>query len=1135
HIVSDGTSHMILTEDFHTIYNGTEIPHLRLQYKDFCQWQNRLNASKEIKTQEDHWLDLYPRTGEIPRLNLLTDYKRPEVFTNAGASHSFTIPPFETGRFKALAADCGGTLFMNFLAILNTLFYKYTGQTDIIIGTGIAGRPHAELQQIVGMFINTLAMRHFPRGEKEYRTFFSEVIDRSIQAYENQDVQFETLVDKLEPERDLSRNPLFDISLVVQNFSTSGREEDTPRANRDTEFQDSEKKPAALKSGKTTAKFDLTFFINPSPEEIHIDIEYYTGIFKPGTIQRLATHFMSIINTVIDNPTVALENISIITENEKHRLLYEFNDTNREFPSEKTIHQLFEEQVARTSDSIAIVGGILESPSLQHTQSPSGTKHPATGSQTPSVLLPTTYRLPPTTSIIQLTYRELNEKANRIALYLQNKKGMKPGDRIGVLMTQSLNRVPAILGILKAGGTYVPLESSLPPERLKFMIDDAVIPIVLSEENNLELSKRLFRECEFFHSFLCMDTSDSLEPGENVNGIGGLDLKIQSTAPAYIIYTSGTTGKPKGVVLEHRGMANLNTKFTADFKITGRDRIIQFAGISFDASVYEIFMALLNGAVLHLLDPGTIGDYSLFQDYLDRHDITIATLPPPYANSLAPESMQSLRMLITAGSSPNLDFIKKCSLHLEYINAFGPTESTICCSYWSSREAGDIDNITIGKPISNTKLYIADSNLKLQPVGVAGQLCISGVSLARGYLNNPQLTSEKFTPYGGDLLKDTPSFPNNQYPITGNQLFQTGDLCRWLPDGNIEYLGRIDHQVKIRGFRIELGEIEARLLAHPKIKEAVVIARESKKDDQFLCAYYVTEGTPQQVADIRAFLSQYLPDYMIPSFFINLERIPLTSNGKIDSKALSEYQVSNIQSKAYTAPQNEIENKLTAIWADILDCKKEKISIEEDFFRLGGHSLKATLLVSRIHKEFNVKLPLVEIFKTPFIRTIGEIIKRQSRSSYETLEPIEKKQYYPLSSAQKRVYFLQQMDLNSTAYNMPFILPIGKEIETVRLEAALRGLIDRHESLRTSFEFLGQEPVQRVHDSVEFDIVYFDEAPEPVTSTQTPDHLNAVDTARSILNTFVKPFDLNRAPLIRAGLIKHADGNHTWLVDMHHI
>ncbi|MCP4151071.1 MAG: amino acid adenylation domain-containing protein, partial [bacterium] len=457
--------------------------------------------------------------------------------------------------------------------------------------------------------------------------------------------------------------------------------------------------------------------------------------------------------------------------------------------------------------------------------------------------------------------RELNEKANRLALYLQNKKGMKPGDRIGVLMTQSLNRVPAILSILKAGGTYVPLESSLPPERLKFMIDDAVIPIVLSEENNLELLKGLQRECEFFHSFLCMDTSYSLEPRENASGIGGLNLKIQSTDPAYIIYTSGTTGKPKGVVLEHRGMANLNTKFSADFKVNCRDRVIQFANISFDASVYETFMAILNGAILHLLDPGTIENYSLFQAYLGMHDITIATLPPPYANNLDPESLQSLRMLITAGSSPNLDFIKKCSRHLEYINAFGPTESTICCSYWSSAEAGDFDNITIGKPISNTQLYITDSKLKLQPVGVAGQLCIAGVSLARGYLNNQELTSEKFVNHKlqntnyNQIAKNkiqitnkkqkikkekrqktqqdasASAFPNNQYPITNNTLYQTGDLCRWLPDGNIEYLGRIDHQVKIRGFRIELGEIESRLLSHPEIKEAVVLTRQSEGDD----------------------------------------------------------------------------------------------------------------------------------------------------------------------------------------------------------------------------------------------------------------------------------------------------------------
>ncbi|MCP4147497.1 MAG: non-ribosomal peptide synthetase, partial [bacterium] len=363
----------------------------------------------------------------------------------------------------------------------------------------------------------------------------------------------------------------------------------------------------------------------------------------------------------------------------------------------------------------------------------------------------------------------------------------------------------------------------------------------------------------------------------------------------------------------------------------------------------------------------------------------------------------------------------------------------------------------------------------------------------------------------------------------------SGDLARWLPDGNIEFLGRIDQQVKIRGFRIELGEIENNLLAHPNIKETVVISRESKENDNFLCAYYVVERPQQPETNLKDFLSQTLPDYMIPSFFIKLEKIPLTPNGKIDRNLLAQIQISGLKSQTHIAPRNNVEEKLSAIWADILGTPKLEIGIDDNFFEIGGHSLRATVMVSKIHKEFHVKLPLAEIFKTPIIRGIAEMIEGLDESRFDSLEPIEKKEYYPLSSAQKRMYFLQQMDLNSTAYNMPLILPIGKDIETIRLEAVIRGLIDRHESLRTSFEFLDEEPVQRIHDSVNFDIMYFDAAPEPVTSTKTPGDLTAVDIAVSVFNTFVKPFDLNRPPLIRSGLIKHADGNHTWLVDMHHI
>ncbi|MCP4148778.1 MAG: AMP-binding protein, partial [bacterium] len=662
HIVSDGTSQMILTEDFHSIYNGKELPPLKLQYKDFCRWQNRLNASGEIKNQEEYWLDLYPRGEEIPRLNLLADYKRPEVFTNAGANYTFTMGSRETAGFKALAADSGGTLYMNILAILNTLFYKYTGQTDIVIGSGIAGRPRADLQQIVGMFINTLAMRNFPRGEKNYRTFFSEVIHRSIRAFENQEVQFETLVDKLEPQRDLSRNPIFDISMVVQNFGTTGRGEET-RDDREMEHRENGTKTAALTSVKTTAKFDLTFFINPSPEEIQIKIEYYTAIFKPGTIQRLAAHFMNIVNAVVENPAAALDEISMITENEKHRLLYEFNDTALEYPAGKTIHQLFEEQVEKTPDRISTVGSRQyavgkkkikdkeikdnkktqkQLPQMEAT--PSFPSFPSFSS-TPSTH-ETPLQEPQSRQVTAVTYRELNEKSNRLAVYLQS-KGVGPGTIVAIMPGRSIEMIIGMLGILKTGAAYLPVDPRYPKERINYILADSNAKIVLKEIkelqelNELKAPKELKKLKEFdefgelgedieiidIHTiYKSVSSTAPSYPGTNNQPSPSFPNNrypiTNNQSPAYIIYTSGTTGRPKGTVIMHRSLVNLCTWHNRYYEVTERDNATQYAGIAFDAAVWEIYPYQVKGATIHILEETTKLEIEKLSNYYRRENIT---------------------------------------------------------------------------------------------------------------------------------------------------------------------------------------------------------------------------------------------------------------------------------------------------------------------------------------------------------------------------------------------------------------------------------------------------------------------------------------------------------------------------------
>jgi amino acid adenylation domain-containing protein len=1379
HIISDGTSHTVLTGDFLSLYNGKELQPLHLHYKDFSQWQNRLFASGAIKAREDYWLDLYRDAGEIPRLELHTDFKRPEVFSFAGDNFIFMLEKESVLKFKELSSRNGGTLYMNILAALNTLLYKYTGQTDIIIGTNSAGRLHADLQQIIGMFINTLAMRNYPEGEKSYEAFLREVIAHSLTAFENQDIQFEELVDRLDVGRDPSRNPLFDISLVVQNFRKPGERDLKGESSGQVQVLPlADESLPTVEFESATSKFDMTFIVNELGDDVYINIEYYTGIFKRETIQRLASHFKNVIRAVVDRPAVKLKDIDIIPGEEKKRLLYEFNNTAAEYPKDKTIHELFEEQAERTPDRAALV---YESEIL--------------------------------------TYRELERTANRLACYLYYEKGIQPANenKVGIFMSHSLYLPAAIMGILKAGGAFVPLEPSLPEERIKYMINDAAIGVVISEGRYINALNRLQWECKDFHSYLCMDSFDIYEEdevetnelmneelwnhvgetavneitgggwissytgeplskeemdeyGENIlnklepllhkkmrvleigcaSGISmyriapnvelyyGIDLSpviidknrervrregysniklaclaahevdrleennfdliimnsviqcfhghnylrkvirkcidlmgergylfigdimdqdkketlvrelldfkyvnrgrnyttktdfsaelfvsmgfwedfeaeleviekidlsdkiytienelskfrydvlitinkndsagkskhrkkqkyqddVSSLANfsgeridpnkharlgniAYIIYTSGSTGNPKGVVIEHRGISSLSTFHKRNFRINEMDRVAQFASSSFDASVWEIFMALLSGAVLHVLSRDLIGNFKLFETYFKRNRISMVLLPPSFVNHLDVDAFASLRLLITGGSASTPGLVDKWKEKVEYVNAYGPTETTICSTCWHAKEGGErFDVVPIGKPLNNTYIYILDGNLNILPIGVPGELCIGGIGLARGYLNKPELTAEKFIlAYSSWHIADRREkkasnlgeFPISYELSTMSYLYKTGDLAQWLPEGNIEFLGRMDQQVKLRGFRIELGEVESQLLTHDLIDEAVVIDRDGKDGDKYLCAYIVLSEM-FDLSELKDYLSRSLPDYMIPTYFLDIDKIPLTPSGKVDRKAMPEPEV--IAGGEYTAPRNEVEKKLAGIWQEILGVNLS-VGVDDNFFELGGHSLKATILTSRIHKELKVKVPLTEVFKNQSIRELSEFIRNAKETHYAGIEPGEKKDYYALSSAQKRMYFLQQLDLASTSYNMPQVLPLGKGIERSKLESTLRQLIGRHESLRTAFIKVKDEPVQVVHDQVEFEIEYFDLATEDTEDTEIVGDRSLkrdeIHHSSFIIHHFVCPFDLSQTPLIRSGLMRMPDDNHIWMVDMHHI
>ncbi|MCP5051154.1 MAG: amino acid adenylation domain-containing protein, partial [bacterium] len=1031
HIVSDGISQSILIGHFMALYNeGREPEPLTIQYKEFAHWQNRWFESDALKEQEAYWSGMFPDSSHVPRLELPTDFTRPEVFTYAGAHYGFTLEREDAVKLRELGLKSGGTLFMSMTALLNILFYKITGQTDIIIGSGISGRSHADFHEVIGMFVNTLVIRGYPGEEKTWDSFSREINTQCIDGLENQDVQFEHLVEKLDLERDPSRNPLFDVSLVMLNFQPPGTE------NQTAAFGQSSLPTAGYHN--PSSRFDMTFFVHELAQDIYINIEYYTGIFKEETIKRLVSHFKILVKQVIAGPASELKDIGIISEEEKQRILYEWNDTAREYPREKVIHQLFEEQAERTPDDPAVV---------QHD--------------------------------VSLSYRELNNKSNRLAGYLIE-KGVRPESIVAIIMERSLDMIIGIYGILKAGAAYLPIAPDYPEERIDFMLRDSGTKILLRGE-------------------IPVPDAPAYPP-----------LSISSSNPAYVIYTSGSTGKPKGVIIEHHSVINRLKWMQSAYPIGPRDVILQKTPMVFDVSVWELFWWSWEGAALCLLEPGAEKDPEAIVNAIEIHHITTMHFVPSMLNGFLEyigdiidiNRLRSLKRVFASGEALGAGqvnrFNRLLNKHIDtrLINLYGPTEATVDVSYFNCPVNEDLKTVPIGKPIDNINLYVMDRNLGLQPVTIAGELCIAGAGLARGYLNRPELTAEKFV-------------------LSMSLLYKTGDLARWLPDGNIQFLGRMDHQVKIRGYRIELGEIENRLLTHEGIKEAVVRTWSGGESegtaDHYVCAYVVSINGID-ITGLKEHLSKTLPDYMIPSFFIPLENIPLTPNGKVDAASLPAPGIDI--GETHEVPDGPVEEALADIWADLLFIDRERIGRDTNFFHIGGHSLKAAVMISRVHQKMEVNVPLGEIFKHQTVKGLSNYIKQSRKTPYSPIFPAEQREYYPLSQAQERLYILQQLDLESTAYNMPDLIPLAEDIPKEVLEKTFIKLILRHDSLRTSIELLGHQAVQRIHGSVDFSLEF---------------------GADLSFEAFIRPFDLQKAPLLRVGLRQSPGSPPLLMLDTHHI
>lgn len=919
HIVYDAWSIGTLLDDVQVLYSEAKagkvasLPPLKSQYADYVQWQTQMLSSSKGDQLWDYWRQQL--ADELPVLNLPTDRPRPPVQTDEGASYTFKLTEVLSKQLKELVKTEGVTLYTLFLATFQVLLYRYTGQEDILVGSPTGGRPQAEFEQIVGYFVNPVVLRASLSGNPTFKLFLSQVRRTVLEAINHQDYPFPLLVDKLQPNRDPSRSPLFQ---VLFNFLSPQRFGEVPGllAPSETALQASwgELELESFELEQQEGQFDLTLEIIEGKDSLFGVFKYNTDLFDAATINRMAGHFQTLLEGIVKEPEQPVSQLPLLTEAERHQLLVEWNHTQTEYPQEKCLHQLFEAQVERTPNAIALV---FEDQ--------------------------------------QLTYRQLNARTNQLAHYLQA-MGVGPEVLVGICVERSVDMVVGLLGILKAGGAYVPLDPAYPSERLAYMLSDSQLRVLLTQQ---ELRAELV---EHELPVVCLDADWE---AINRESKGNLSSAVKSNNLAYIIYTSGSTGKPKGVQIEHLSVVNLLNSVRQQPGLTAEDTLLSVTTLSFDVAVSEIFLPLAVGARLAVVSREVTSDGNQLLEKLNAYSATFLQPTPITWRLLLAAGWQGsnqLKMISTGEALPRELANQLLPKGAELWNLYGPTEITIWATAYKV-ESG-VSSILIGRPLANTQLYILDSDLQPVPIGVPGELHIGGAGLARGYLNRPELTAEKFIPN-----------PFSQEP--GSRLYKTGDLVRYLPDGNVECLGRIDHQVKIRGFRIELGEIETLLSQHPALKEAVVMVREDIPGDKRLAAYVVSAQQPlPTTSELRRFLKGKLADYMVPSAFVFLEAMPLTPNGKVNRRGLPAPEGLRPELETtYEMPQTEVEQRLAEVWQQMLQV--EKVGIHDNFFELGGNSLLMMQIHSKLPTVIGRELSIVEMFQYATIHSLAEYLSQE--------------------------------------------------------------------------------------------------------------------------------------------------------------
>ena len=1059
HICFDGWSRGILLSELGFFYENrvseraAELPELPIQYGDFAVWQQEHFTGEYVAGQLAYWKQ---QLKDLPlSVTLPPDHARPAVQTAHGKSRQFVLPRTLLEQVKLVSQREGVTPYMTMLAAFQVVMARYTGLDDIVLGTPTANRNRTELEGIIGLFANTLVLRTQLGGDPSFRELLARVKETALSAYAHEDMPFEQLVQELSPERNLSHSPLFQVLFSLRN--TPGG--DLRLGNLQAEW---------FTGSGESSKYDLSLYLEENQGGLRGKIEYNTDLYDASTIERILKHFETLLESAVEAPGKRLSELDMLGAVERNRLLIEWNGTAREYPRELCVHQLFERQAARRGDAIAIEFGDDK-----------------------------------------ITYAELNLQANRLAHALRE-QGIGVGQRVGLFIERSLAMFVGLLGIQKSGAAYVPLDPAYPAERVRATLEAGGITLLVSQESLLPALP------DYDGKVICLDRDRLLleqQSGENPeSGVTPDDL-------IYVIFTSGSTGKPKGVELGHRGVVNLLDWMGEELNFTERGVFPALASFAFDMSIPELYLALAAGGTVALAPKQLAADGEELARFLRKHSATLVHATPTTWSLLLEAGFTGENITRCIGAEPLpaelFGRLMDAAPGTPLYNFYGPTETTVWSTYQCFETSAD--RIVIGRPLANTQLYIVDREGNPTPIGVPGELLIGGDGVAKGYLNQPELTAEKFIP-------DT--FARDPKAL----LYRTGDLGRYLPDGRVEFAGRIDHQVKIRGFRIELGEIETVLTQMPSVRECVVLAREDEAGDKRLVAYVVTEaGAIAETREMREWVKQRLPEYMVPTAFVVLERMPLSPNGKVDRKALPAPMAEAATIVGSMA--NPVEEMIANIWAEVL--KTPEITQTANFFELGGHSLLATKVVARIRQALRVNLPLGAIFDAP---TVAGLAARVKTLVHEDTNPVEAplgpadwgSAAKPLSFSQQRLWFLDQLEPNSSFYNVPMAIRLTGPFDDSAMERALAGVVARHESLRTTVQLQGEEPVQVVAPEIPLPLTQIDLSDIPEAERDAEGHRIIAEAAK-------QPFNLAKGPLFRAMIVKLAPEEHVFFICMHHI